>query len=252
MPDSISVGKSSHSSWSYDPAKVLEEPMPVEPIFIEPLEEVRERVAKRVGKCSVSHDLSPIHPAIQRLLAKDDARRVDYSRWKSDYYAPYLDSPFEQRRLLVLNNVMLALARHGVKFDSGGQKGRDLTAQVGVERVSFVTISDSQEEPAWRMGRALRKDRQPDVDFGRRHHPTGQPRWADLQGAKFSTQLADIVVTIMLRGEEQYRSRAASRYRWELDRRITAKAELTKRREEAVGSSANASSSSNVKREKNF
>jgi hypothetical protein len=62
--------------------------MPVELIFEEPLEAVRERVAKRVGKCSVSHDLSSIHPAIQRLLTKDEARREDYNRWLSDTMRP--------------------------------------------------------------------------------------------------------------------------------------------------------------------
>jgi hypothetical protein len=234
MPDSISFGESSGSSWSYDPAKVLGEPMPVEPIFTEPLEVVRERVAKRVGKCSVSHDLSSIHPATQRLLAKDEARRADYNRWKSDYYAPYFDSPFEQRRLLVLNNVMLALARHRVKSDSGGQKGRDLTAQVGVERVTFRLDHPTAKKNRlgeWEV-RAGKIDSLTLI-LGEEMHAADQPSWADLEGAKFGTQLADIVVTIMLRGEEQYRSRAAGHYRWELERRVRAEAELTRRREEA-------------------
>jgi hypothetical protein len=233
MPDSISFGEVSRPNWASEPAEVLRAPMPVEPRFTEPLAAVRERVATRVGQCRVSHDLSSIHPAIQRLLTKDQARREDYNRWKSDYYAPYFDSPFEQRRLLVLNNIMLALARHGVKADSGGQKGRDLTARVGVECVSFRL-----DHPTARKNRHGEWDvRTGKIDsltlvLGEEMH-TGQPSWDDLQGARFGPQLADIVVTIMLRGEEQYRSRAATEYGWELDRRAQAEAELIRRREAA-------------------
>lgn len=212
---------------------MLAEPLPVDPVFAEPLAEVRERIAKRVGKCSVSRDLSSVHPSIQRLLAKDDARRADYNRWKSDYYAPYFDSPFEQRRLLVLNNLLLVLARHNVKADSGGQKGRDLTAQVGVERVSFRL-----DHPTARKNRFGEWEvRSGKIDnlkltLGEEINAAGQPNWEDLQGGKFGTELAEIVVTIMLRGEEQYRSRVAAHYRWELDQRTRAEAELTRRREE--------------------
>jgi hypothetical protein len=234
MPESISFGESNHPSWPYDPAKVLGEPLPVEPIFAEPLEEVRERMAKQVGKCSVSRDLSSIHPSIQRLLAKDDTRREDYNRWKSAYYAPYFDSPFEQRRLLVLNNILLALARHNVKADCGGQKGRDLTAQVGVERVSFRLdhpTAKKNQLGEWEV-RSGKIDSLK-LALGDEINAAGQPNWEDLQGAKFGAQLGEIVVAITLRGEEQYRSRAVARHRWELDQRARAEAELKRRCEEA-------------------
>jgi hypothetical protein len=128
---------------------------------------------------------------------------------------------------------MLALARHGVKADSGGQKGRDLTAQFGVERVSFRL-----DHPMAKKNRLGEWDvRAGKIDsltlvLGEEMH-AGQPSWVDLQGARFGAQLADIVVTLMLREEEQYRSRAAAHYRWELGRRAWAEAELIRRREEA-------------------
>jgi hypothetical protein len=45
------------------------------PKFAEPIEAVRERIAKVIGKVSVPREVRVWHPAIDRLLKEDETRR---------------------------------------------------------------------------------------------------------------------------------------------------------------------------------
>lgn len=50
-------------------------PLPLPPEFPEPIEAVRERIAKVIGKVTVPREVRVWHPAIDGLLKEDETRR---------------------------------------------------------------------------------------------------------------------------------------------------------------------------------
>jgi hypothetical protein len=50
-------------------------PLPPPPEFSDPIEAVRERIAKVIGKVTVPWEVRVWHPAVDRLLKEDETRR---------------------------------------------------------------------------------------------------------------------------------------------------------------------------------
>ena len=127
----------------------LAEPLPDPPVFDERIEAVRARVAARVGKVTPLRNLDTVCVGVRKLLAEDERRRAKQAAqaWSSDWYAPRFDSPFERRRLRVLNSLAFAFARSGAKLDLRGKEARDLAALVGTQRVTFALDHPSAKPP---------------------------------------------------------------------------------------------------------
>jgi hypothetical protein len=234
MPDTVSLGARDHRHWEY--TAVLAEPEPVEPVFSEDIESVRERVAKKVGKVPMVRNLESPHPAIRKLVDSDEKRREKQraSSFLASWHAPFFDSPFEQRRLKILNSIFVALARASASPTvRDKEKARDLSVSVGHGHVQFRldhpdAKPDRNGEWATRPGKVDRlrlsiKERQGD--------PVKKP-WEDTSERKLEEQLTDIVVEIIVEGELSYRSQETRRYEWALERRANARVELEKRRME--------------------
>lgn len=84
--------------------------LPPPPEFEEAIERVRERIAKTVGKLTVPREMRIWHPVVDKLLKEDEQRRERQraSSYVSSWDAPRFDTPFERRRLRVLNTLVLA------------------------------------------------------------------------------------------------------------------------------------------------
>lgn len=93
--------------------ELLNEPIPLHPVFTESLEEVRQRINKLLGKVTCPKLNATTHKAIATLLANDDACRLEIEKTGRSWYAPLYDSPFERRRLRILNAIFLAVGRAG-------------------------------------------------------------------------------------------------------------------------------------------
>ena len=139
MPDAVSIGREPYS-WRWDPEAELAKPLPDLPVFNEPIEDVRARVVKRVGKVAPIRDLDSPWGAIRKLLDEDDQRRAKQAAqtWSSSFYAPRFESPFERRRLRVLNSLAIAFTRSGAKLELRGKEVRELNVLVGTQRVAFA------------------------------------------------------------------------------------------------------------------
>ena len=103
MDDEVLIGAGHgywHSGWSEEE---LLDPLPPPPEFEEPIEGVRERIAKTVGKVTVPREVRIWHPMVERLLKEDEQRREQQraSSVPSSWNAPRFDTPFERRRLRV-------------------------------------------------------------------------------------------------------------------------------------------------------
>ena len=98
------------------------EPLPPEPSFDEPIEEVRARVEAAIGRVTATRNLDGLHPVVARLLRQDDARREKQRELSYHWslYDPLHDSPIQRRRLCLVSTVLLATARCGCKADTWG------------------------------------------------------------------------------------------------------------------------------------
>lgn len=235
MPDELALGEAPTTYRPYDPEKVLAEPEPRRPAVPEPLEAVRERIVRQVGRVTCPRDLSQPHPAVRRLLDADEKRREKHraNPW-GDWYAPWFDSPFERRRLRILNGLFLGLARCGTKAEIGPQKGRPLTAYVGAQQVAFLLdhpAARKNRHGEWEV-RAGREDELKLVIGGELEAPDA-PYWSDSEHGKLESLLSEIVVAVIVQGEVLHRERTLGLFQWRLEQRERAAQDLRRRAEEA-------------------
>ena len=115
-------------------------PLPEPPSFPEDIALVRDRVRKIIGKVTVARALTARHPATERLISEDEARRHKQlsATYTFSWEAPVFDSPFEQRRLRFLNALFLALARCGGKPEVRGREAREISITRPPDRRGLV------------------------------------------------------------------------------------------------------------------
>lgn len=237
MPDTVQVGSSSGRAWQYDPAAELLEADPPPPTFPEPLDDVRLRAASRLGKVARCRDLVAALPPIQKLLQADDKLRAKQreASWMASWYEPKFSSAFEQRRLRVLNAIAIGLARVGCRLEIRDKSARDLSAVIGEQRLSF-----SLDHPGARPNR--------NGEFETRKEPRGplvlelKPRWpaegasgdwTDGEAVKLEDQLTEIVLSMVVAGEAEFRSSALSWHEYLIRRRRENEIEAARLRAEA-------------------
>ena len=236
MPDAVSIGREPYS-WRWDPEAELAKPLPDLPVFNEPIEDVRARVVKRVGKVAPIRDLDSPWGAIRKLLDEDDQRRAKQAAqtWSSSFYAPRFESPFERRRLRVLNSLAIAFTRSGAKLELRGKEVRELNVLVGTQRVAFALDHPSAKPTV--HGEWKTRPGPVDVlklEMKAKYEDAGVPGlWIDGDAGKLEPQLTDIGISFVVAGEAQYRSRQLSHHAWLIERRTENEAEVARRRAEA-------------------
>jgi hypothetical protein len=235
MPDLVTIG-GEQRPWRYDPEAELAEPLPAEPAFPEPIESVRERVAKRVGKVPMVRSLTTAHPAVRKLLEADEKRREKQASisYLSSFYAPYFDSGFEQRRLKVLNSLFLALAKFGAKPFIGRDKARDLAVMVGNQTLQ-LRLDHPSAKPNRHGEWSTRPGKADTLQLAIVDGSSEKPKrtWSETSERKLDDQLTEIVVELIVQGEIDYREGARRLYEWRIQRKAELEEEVRKRKAEA-------------------
>jgi hypothetical protein len=139
MDDEVVIGAGHgywHSGWSEEE---LLGPLPPPPEFEEPIERVRERIAKTVGKVTVPREVRTWHSTVERLLKEDEQRRERQraSSFPSSWDAPRFDTPFERRRLRVLNTLVLAAGMMNGKPSISDHEGRNIQLTVHQRQIAI-------------------------------------------------------------------------------------------------------------------
>lgn len=112
MPEIIRFGGGPYH-WAYAgiPANLIEIEIAPPPEFTETLSELIDRVRALVSKVAFPKTLNNPHPVIAKVLDADNARHQRQLSspypWSSD--APLFESPFERRRLKLLNAIFMGL-----------------------------------------------------------------------------------------------------------------------------------------------
>jgi hypothetical protein len=198
---------------------------------------VRERVAKIIGKLTVPRDIRIWHSSIDRLLNEDDKRRERQlaTRLPMSWDDPLFDSPFERRRLRILNTLFLAGARMNGKPTISGREARSI----------YLTFY--QQHVGIRLDRSKRPNRGRDATKPPAPNDTGlslsileglgsekeRVTWQDDDGGNLETRIEEIAVQLILSAECQYRESTIRGYQWRVERKVELEEEYRKRKLQA-------------------
>jgi len=237
MDDEVLVGAGVgywHSGWSEEELLAA---LPPPPEFEEPIERVRERIAKTVGKVTVPREVRIWHPAVDRLLKEDEQRRERQraSSFPSSWDTPLFDTPFERRRLRVLNTLVLAAGMMNGKPAISDHEGRS------------IHFSFYQRQVGIRLDRLKRPKRRgyaansPDADEAKLslsilQSPGSENEriaWQDDGQSKVETRITEIAIQIILTAELQYRESAIRSYEWRVQRKAELEEEERERKRQA-------------------
>jgi hypothetical protein len=235
MNDEILIGGDRHSWWRDTPTnEEILGPIPPRPTFEEPIETVRDRARKDIGKVSVSKTFTPAHPVIERHLNEDEKRKEKQraSTYTFSWEAPIFDAPFERRRLRVLNAIFVATARAGAKCWTRGREAREIGITVGRQHVYLKLDAVTRQQrkspelknnPDWLKVAILN-------GYG-----TDSERisWSDDEAEKIEDKLAAIATEIFVAAENQYRESCIYQYEWRAERRAQLIEEENKKKLEA-------------------
>ncbi|MFC4271612.1 hypothetical protein GQF03_17395 [Sneathiella chungangensis] len=240
MSDVITIGGSQYDLHFY--RRMDDEILAVDPtphFFDVSIEEVRAKVKAHIKSVTMPVFPKRAHRAIRKLLEKDEEKRK--KRLASPY--PYLfdkplfDNSFEKRRLKILNAVFTALEKAGMKPNIRGGDASELSVQVNDTRVE-ISLESASVTPERYPRRPSNPQRTTDdlrfsVFCG---GVTGDVRrsWVDGKGDnRLEKYLLEIVVSIIVAGEEQYREICQWCYEREVERKKDLIAEIQKQKAEA-------------------
>ncbi len=232
-PDRIG-GRANDHYWGSDWAeKFCEMQIPPAPTFDEQMSLVEERARKLVGKVRCGAKFEPAHPLVAKLLAHDEERRREFTKWRSSYYAPKYDAGIERRRLLIINTLFLGVTRLGCRasmstsrYGQDESSDRDLSVIVGQSHVCFTVepVKPKKESQKERLRLA----------FGTSRDRTNASKyWEDTDQSGLEDQLAEVAVEILVSAELTYRNGLVRNREWIIERKAEAEAELKRRKDEA-------------------
>ena len=215
-------------------------PIPPAPAYTETMVHLRKRLEALLPKVSVSRDLEAPHPAVAMLLKRDDQKRERQKglSYVSAWDAPRYDTPIQRRRLRLLSAIFQALGNRGCRVDTRGGHPfdgplNDFTITVGHQTVRLeaavvqTKTAARGSQPASVSTGTLRFTLEP----GRDSRP-GVQSWKD-ESITLEQQARDIVVAVMLEGEQQYRNATSRSHARRIELKAATIARLEKERIEA-------------------
>lgn len=232
MAADVAIGTGPRSyPWPPNPEAELAAPPPTEPTFAEPIETVAARIDQSLGKVRFARDLRSTHSLIRHLLDEDALRRLKPSNapYRLRYSEPFFDSPFERRRLRILNNLFLALTRAGHQ-PWLNEQARNVGVTVGSQKISFTL-----DHPRARMqtnGR-IQTPHEAYETLRLEISATGDS-WTDDDSARIEDRHREIVLKLIVAGEVQYRASTHTAYENACQRRAEMEHRLGNQRVETA------------------
>jgi hypothetical protein len=236
MDDEILVAGGNNYHWHSESKKdELQAPLPTPPVFPEPIEAVRERIAKAIGEINVPQQVRVWHPAIDRFLIEDEERRQKQlaEAYSYSWNKPRLDTPFERRRLRILNSLFFATEKMNGKPSISFREGLDIGISFYQRYVHLALDQPKQpnrrhQSPVAQPGASETK-----LAFSIRRGPcseTDRMTWQDNDEGKLETRMTKIAVEVILTAEIQYREVAVQHYQLRVERRAQLEEEERQRK----------------------
>ncbi|MCC7042819.1 MAG: hypothetical protein IT183_03090 [Acidobacteria bacterium] len=238
--DRVHIGQ---NRWYYERESdddILSTPVPPPPVFTPDMEAVRAQVQKLVRKAPLPlRDSHGWHSQVAKLLSADEERikKQKASPWPSSWDGPLFNTPFETRRLRVLNALFICLTRCGMKGHISGKEGRDLSVTVGDVNMSFTLDSTAaaklleRERQGYGFTARGDKDRLRLTLGSRWSTEPGARSWEDAKGDCIERHLREIAVEVIVSAEQRVRDGAAGQREWLIERQAEI---VEKRRQQAI------------------
>lgn len=223
--DIIRVGGSNGYYYSYpEPAGLMTMEIGPAPSFQPSIDKVMETVRQQVGKVAAPRDFSRAHHLIRRLLEQDEERRIKYlsASYHSYWDAPYFDAPYEKRRLRMMNALMLNLHRLGGRATMRDKNPSGFSYKVGHQNL-YVTVDHPESRRSSWMSEELatRSASEPIVISIGQGDKDKKPqrRWVDNGSDKVEVHLQDIIVSMIVTAEVEFRDDELRRHTWLISRK---------------------------------
>jgi hypothetical protein len=185
----------------------------------ESIDVLTERFRKRLGRVTLSRDLTRADPAIAKLLNRDEAIRQKMASSSFYWGKPLFESSYERRRLRILNSIFLAFAKVG----GGSAYIRDREArEISISGPAGVSITlDSPKKRQARNRRSDDADTKDKLELRAevgRHHPDTISNWIDDDAGKLEDKLTEIVIGLAIVSERESRRWQAEMAEWQRKR----------------------------------
>lgn len=193
----------------------------VEPAFSDAVEAVEARVRTALGKVKVSRSLEAPHQIIRKYLQKDAEReeKQRQSRYPSMFDAPIFNTPFERRRLLILDTLICAATRMGATVQVSDRDARNIVVTLNRQPIGLRVDTPKNMGTERQYGRFVSvPDGSPmQVRIGR----YGGERWSweDSKDGKVEVHLQEIAFQLIMAAEVFYREARVSNYEWKIAQR---------------------------------
>lgn len=171
----------------------------------EDLEELRAQTLKAVGRPASAAKITHPHSAIRILLAQDEKEQAKAAETRWHTANVLYGSPFEKRRLRILNALFLTLNRQG--HDGGADRQdhhTEFSAFIGDTRIS-VNLDEAGRKPGvYNRYTAPRPDPKRSASVKLRL-TVGNASWQDDAAGTLESKIAEITVGLIVEGERAYR-----------------------------------------------
>ena len=240
MDNDVVVVRPGDSLLSRSKMKELYPPPHTPPEFPEPIDAVRERIAKAIGEISVPDQVRVWHPTIDYWLKEDEKCRQKLLAGFSSYSfdKPQLDTPFEQRRLRILNSLFFATQKmNGDPWISFREWRLDIGISFG-SRLHHpnIRLALDQQQQSNRRGRSVAaqsRSKGTKLALSIRCGPdfeADRMTWQDDDEGEIETRMTEIAVEVILTAEIQYREVMNERYQLTVQRRREIEEKLRQRK----------------------
>lgn len=230
MSDEIHLGARYYWQRSLTDEELLG-PLPDRPEFSEDIALVRDRSRKVIGAVKVSKMQTLKHPVVSKLLGQDEARREKQktATYTLSWEKPVFDTPFEQRRLRLLNALSLAVARCGGKPEVKGHEAREITITVHQTAVFLMLDRPKVTRRGAGQGPHLTGGKSDPLRFAIIEGYQGEVEraaWQDAEDAPLERMMAEIAVEIVAAAELKYREGCVRQFEWRVKRKAEREEEL--------------------------
>ena len=212
-------------------------PEPAKPVFEESLDAVRQQVEAAFKKLVIPKTHTNPHPAVGKLLRKDDERRQKSAgqSYVLSWEKPLYESAIEQRRLKIVSSIMFMTAAYGCAGDINDSATRlvnSFVVKVGHQRVAFqAEVFEVSERIGKGSAAKVKKSDKIRVYLGA-HTENPSDAWQDGE-VRLEQQCREIAISIIVRGEKLYRDDKLRRYQQWFDQRDSLIERRRREREEA-------------------
>ena len=239
--ETITLGRDEWQGREAQEKREREQEIPPPPEFPESLDDVRLRVATLVGKVPYIKGFERTHRVIAALLEEDQARieKRNASSYSSFYDQPFFASPYERRRLKLLNSIFLALAKLDISAHAQGKNPNDFTIRVGDSGITF-RLDDPKakvERESWRPASDVHRSASDPLQLTVSWHLEKVEGlrliWSDSKDATIEALLQEVVVELVVVGEMQVRASELYHHTRRVERKAGLIEEARQREEEA-------------------